>query len=330
VVLSLNEKIKFIESVFGRGILARNSENFDVRCPIPTCQSRKDKGKLKLAIKTKDFRHHCWVCGYTGRTLAPLIKKYGTKEQFTDYCTRLHPTALKYLNDKKDNVDKPAVRLPDDFQLLATSDSIHPNVKAVRKYLTSRGMSDGDLWYYKFGFSHQARWARRAILPSFDSLGNLNFFVGRLVDDIKEKKRYDQPEVIKTEIIFNEINVDWTQRLVLCEGPFDMVKCGQNVVPILGNTLREDSALFCEIIAHGTPIAIALDATEMPKMQILAKKFAEYDIDVLIVDVAPYKDPGEMSKEQFVEALQKAMPVSWDTSFMNRLGRASRTSMRVM
>lgn len=328
MVLSLNEKLKFVESVFGRGVLARNSANFDVRCPIPTCESRKDRGKTKLSIKTDDFQNHCWVCGWTAKTLAPLVKKYGTTEQFVDYCTRIHPAAIKYLNDNKDKT-KPIVRLPSDFQLLATTTSIHPNVKAVRKYLASRGMTEEDLWYYKFGFSQDYRWARRAILPSFDASGNLNFFVGRLVDERDDKKRYDQPEVMKNEIIFNELNIDWTQRLVLCEGPFDVVKCGQNAVPLLGNTLKEDSLLFCNIIAHNTPTAIALDATEMPKMQALAKKLMEYDIDVIIVDVSPFKDPGEMTKEQFKEALERARHMSWNERFASRLNRASKTSMKV-
>lgn len=325
MVISLNEKLKFIEGVFGKGNLARNSLNFDIRCPIPTCDSRRDRGKTKLSIKTEDFRNHCWVCGWTAHTLAPLIKKYGTQEQLADYCTRIHPASLRYLSDKS---ERPIVRLPADFKLLAMSESIHPDVKAVRKYLERRGMQPDDLWYFKFGYSQEYRWSRRVIMPSFDAMGNLNYFTARAVDEDRPKK-YDNADAEKSQVIFNELNVDWSKRLVICEGPFDMVKCGDNVAPLLGNTLRETSSLFCNIVANSTPVAIALDSAEVRKMQDIARKLTEYDIDVVIVDVSPFKDPGDMSKEQFHEALAKARPFSWSDRFVSRLSRASQLSMKV-
>jgi hypothetical protein len=254
-----------------------------------------------------------------------LIKKYGTREQLTEYCTRIHPTTAKYLGDK---VEKPVVRLPADFQLLATSTSVHPNVKAIRKYLWARGLTDDDFWYFKFGYSQEYRWSRRVIMPSFDSEGSLNYFTARAVDQDRSM-RYDNADAEKSQIIFNEMNIDWTQRLVVCEGPFDMVKCGENAVPLLGNTMLESSILFCNIIAHSTPIVIALDSKETSKMQRIAQKLAEYDVDAMIVNVSPFKDPGEMSKEQFQEALHKARSVSWGEMFTSRLSFASRTSMKV-
>ena len=325
MVISLNEKLKFIESIFGKGNLARNSQNFDVRCPIPTCLSRRDKGKTKLSIKTEDFQNHCWVCGWTAKTLSPLIKKYGTRDQLLDYCQRIHPSSLRFVN--LDEKVKHIVKLPEDFQLLATSTSIHPNVKAIRKYLLSRGLTEDDNWYFKFGYSQEYRWSRRVIMPSFDARGELNYFTARAVDKDKSM-RYDNPDAEKSEIIFNEINIDWTKRLVVCEGPFDMVKCGQNVVPLLGNTLLENSILFCNIIAHNTPVAIALDAKEVQKMQKLAKKFAEYDVDTVIVDVSPHKDPGEMTKDEFQNSLNMARHPNWEDSILDRLSRASEVRMK--
>jgi hypothetical protein len=326
VVTSLNDKLKFIEAVLGKGVLSRDSRNFDVRCPIPECESRRDKGKVKLSIRTDDFRNHCWVCGWTAHTLAPIIRKYGTREQMVDYRERIHPTAN--WSRKEDVAGSPIVRLPADFQLLATSTSMHPDVKALRLYLTRRGLNENDFWYYKFGYSSEFRWRRRVIMPSFDARGSLNYFVARAVDPDRPK-RYDNADAIKTEIVFNEINIDWTQRLVLCEGPFDMVKCGENVAPLLGNTLREESALFCAIITNTTPVAIALDSTETKKALRLAAKFAEYDVPAAIIDVTPFKDPGEMTKQEFQEALERSITTDWGSRLSAKLNMATDVSLRV-
>ena len=82
MVVSLSDKIKFYESIFGRGRISGNGKNFDVRCPI--C-SPKDLTKKKLAIRTTDDANHCWTCGWKARSLVPLLRKYGTQEHLNAY-----------------------------------------------------------------------------------------------------------------------------------------------------------------------------------------------------------------------------------------------------
>jgi len=324
-VLSLTEQIRFIESVFGAGRLSRNSRNFDVRCPI--CDP-KDPTKKKLAILVPEGKVHCWSCGYKAFTLAPLIRKYGSRDQLNDYRDRFMPAGTYGSNhrDQDDVVVEPEkLKLPSDFRLLATAPMRDPDVLAMKHYLITRHISDRDLWYFKLGYSHEMKWKRRIIMPSFDSEGELNFYVGRAIDKFR-KPKYDNPDIERLHLIFNEINIDWTQRLVLCEGPFDLMKCGDNAVPLLGSDLNEQSALFNKIIAHNTPVALALDADmKLTKTPYNAKKLIGYDVDVLLVDVPG--DPGEMSKQEFRAQLDAAKPFNWHDSFLDKLERASKMSL---
>ena len=326
-MVTLTERVKFYESVFGSGRMARNCKNFDVKCPI--C-APKDPNKKKLAIHVDDDRCHCWVCGYKAYTLAPLIRKYGSREQLVEYRDRFMPESAQngrcvqvWLDGSDAAPEK--LRLPKDFRLLATAAVRDPDVLAIRKYLISRRVSARDLWYFKLGYSNEPVWQRRVIMPSFDSTGELNLYVGREIDKFR-KPKYEMPEGDRKHVIFNEINVDWTRRVVLCEGAFDLMKCGDNAVPMLGSDLNEEGALFNAIVAHGTPIALAMDAdmrtTKMPRV---AQKLADYDIDVIVVSVPT--DPGDMSKQEFAAALKAAQPYDWHQTFLDRLEFASKVAL---
>lgn len=328
---SLSEKCKFYESVFGKGHLAANGKNFGVRCPIPTCHSHKDSSKRKLVIRVEDDVNHCWSCGWKAHTLAPLIKKYGTQAQLNRYRDEFMPedvrARLRYID--VDN-DKKPLELPKDFRLLTLASLSDPDVLAAWTYLKKRNVTRRDAWYFKLGVSGEHRWRRRVIMPSFDWEGKLNFYVGRSVDEWDKRPKYDNPEDDKLSIVFNEINIDWKRRLVICEGPFDLMKCGENAVPLLGSDLNEESRLFSQIIANCTPIALALDgdmwATKAPR---IAKKLQEYAVDVALVDVREWGDPGKMTKQQFKAAVEAAKEPTWSSSFFDRLSRATNVPLRI-
>lgn len=259
---------------------------------------------------------HCWVCGYKARSLVYLLKKY-SKGDLDEYIDNFFTGKKTYLND--DPEERSVHRLPTDFRLLALTTSRDPDVRAAKIYCEGRGLTKRDLWYYKLGVSSESRWARRVIVPSFDAEGQLNDFVGRAIGRFVFPK-YDSPGHDKINNIFNELYVDWTRQLVLCEGPFDAMKCGENSVPLLGSELNEQSKLFERIVVNNTPVALALDADmKDTKVPILVRKLQEYDVSVVVVDVPD--DPGELTKEQFSEALAKAKSYTWSNIMRDRLQR---------
>jgi len=324
---TISGKLAFIESVFGKGVLATNGRNFSVRCPI--C-APSDLNKRKLAIRVEDDAHHCWTCGWRAYSLAPLIRKYGTISQLQRYKSEFIPDSLKKSKETEIPDLEKITPLPSDFRLLAEMNQGHPDVKAAWSYLSSRNINLRDVWHYKLGMSFDQRWKRRIIMPSFDAEGVLNFFVARNVDLHDRRTKYDNPEDDKSKFVFNELNIDWSKRLVICEGPFDMMKCGDNATALLGSDLSINSRLFSQIMLHDTPIALALDGDmwhkKTPK---LAKLFQSYDIDVVVVDTREQKDPGNMSKSQFKTILDAAQSPTWENVFFDRLEKISEVSLRL-
>ena len=325
MLVTLTEKIRFIEGLFGKGILASNSKNFDVVCPL--CPKKQARSKPKLAIRTEDDAWHCWICGNKGSSLASLIYKSCGVGAYTEYCARfLDPSRQQRTRVEIDKLPE-EIRLPRDFRLLATASSVDPDVRSLKYYLSDRGLTERDLWYFKLGMSDDPRWKRRIIVPSFDANGKLNYFVARTIDK-KRFPKYDNPEVHKTKIIFNELNIDWGRRLTLCEGSFDMFKCGDNAVPLLGSELNEHYALFTAIIVHKTPVTLALDADVWDtKVPAIAKRLMEYNIDVLVADTRAIGDPGASTKDTMESVLSEAKHTTWDDTFANKLRRATKTHL---
>jgi len=325
-VISITDKINFFESIFGHGKLSGNGINFDVRCPI--C-APSDVTKKKLSIRTDDDRCHCWVCGWKSRTLAPLLRKYSTQTQFNAYRVMIGESGNSSELVTGAAEDTKKLVLPSDFQLLVFAPENDPDVKAIWRYLYSRGLDEKDAWYFKFGISSEHRWKRRLIIPSFDHEGKLNYFTARAIDKDK-KPKYDNPDVDKNPIIFNEINIDWSKRLVLCEGPLDLVKCPENSTSLLGSDLDERHEIFNKILLNSTPVALALDGDmwnkKTPK---ISKKLQEYDISNVVVDVRPWGDPGSMSKAEFEIALSEAKPLSWQDNILNRINFVMSSSTRL-
>ena len=78
-------------------------------------------------------------------------------------------------------------------------------------------------------------------------------------------------------------------------------------MPLLGSTLREGSRLFQEIIKNDTPIYLALDPDAEKKAMNLVNKLLEYDIEIYKVNIDPYSDVGEMTKQEFKTRKEKAV-----------------------
>lgn len=313
---TLTDFLKFIKSVFGNYELSRSEQDVAVKCPI--CNKKTEK--KKLVIQTIDQRVHCWVCGYKARSLIHLLKLVSTQEKQKIYLDKFYLGNKKLIDDVKELVEP--IKLPDDFCLLLQCKKNNPHFLRALKHIEQRGLTIADIWRYKIGISEDIRWQNRVIIPSFDSKGQLNDFVGRTLLSNTFIK-YDSLNQNKLNTIFNEFDVDWTKQLVLCEGVFDMMKCGDNVVPLLGSELNEESYLFEQIIIHSTPIALALDQdmfnTKTPK---IAKKLQDFNIDVKIVKLTK-SDPGTMTKDEFQEALSNAFEPNWNNMLLNKLSNLS-------
>ena len=111
-------------------------------------------------------------------------------------------------------------------------------------------------------------------------------------------------------IIFNDLMVDWTEDITLVECAFDAIKAGQNAVPLLGSQLKEDSALFQKIVKYNPRVYLALDPDAERKSARLIKNMLTYGVELYKVEIKPYSDVGEMSKDEFMRRKESSKPVS--------------------
>lgn len=309
--LTHDDKVSFIKKVFGACHESHDGRNVAVQCPSQKC---KTSGKKKLAIELDSDIVNCWVCGLRGRLVTVLINYKGAYVH--EYVTKFsHRTTIH-----RDEVQAKEVELPAGFKLLAPIARTDRNVSWAVDYLYSRGLTERDLWYFKFGVSTDRSMFKRVVMPSFDADGKLNYFTGRAVEQSSFMK-YLNCDAEKKSIVFNELNVDWKNELTLVEGPFDLTKCDDNATCLLGSSLNEDFRLFSLIFQHKTPVILALDNDMVDKSwQKIAKMLSNYDIPVKMINTGQFKDIGEMTRSQFVDAKLSAVTWDRDSALLKKIG----------
>ena len=298
-MITVKEKIRLVESCFGKSRLSNDNKNIIVFCPV--CKSQ-GKDKFKLAIGIEKGMYHCWVCESKGKNIGRLALKYSIqKKAATDL--------YSYFKTDKDDEqlrieEKEVIKLPEDFRLVATSRG--HSAQIARTYLENRGFKKEDIWRYRIGISDNYFFKNRVIFPSFSADQSLNFFTARTVlSDVK--KRYYNCSAKRKDIIFNEIDIDFSKTLIITEGVFDLLNCPENSTCLLGSWINKDYKLFQKIVLNKTPVVLCLDEDAKSKTQKIAKSFYEYGIDVKISQHKG-KDFGDMLKEEINYHIKEAKP----------------------
>lgn len=278
------------------GYLKGNEATFNCQNPSG-CKGEHHKRKLAVNVESDVF--HCWVCGWSGRSLLPILKALGPADaDYVDYAAEKEKP--------KDEVKKvyEKVRLPSEFRpLCCPSESLQ--FRQAIAYLTQRGIHSDSILTYKLGYCETGRYADRIIIPSFDKYGELNFFVGRTIWHREGDLPYLSGKFDK-DIIFNELLVDWSRPVTLVEGPFDAIKAGTNAIPIQGKF--PSRKLVDRLIAAKVPVFIALDTDALGDSLRIAEGLMKYGVDVNMVFLPKgVKDPGDLEMGSFKTLLTKPL-----------------------
>ena len=298
-MINAKERVEILTRALGSCTLDRKGINAAFRCP--DC---KDSKKQKFIVRIDTGQYHCWVCDARGASIAKVLRKLSP-----DAAARWEGATGSHQRRFVDEViEAPKVEIPIGFRLLAESlDSRDPDVRDCLSYVNERGLGLREMWYFRLGYVKRGRLSRRIIMPSFDSDGKINYWTARAIDD-RAVGKYINPPIPRGEFIFNELNLDWRSEITLVEGPFDLTKCDSNATAILGSNMSRKSALFQAIARSRTPTVLALDSDMPEKQHKWAKALSEFDVPVRILDLNGYKDVGEMTKKEFLEAKLKAKP----------------------
>lgn len=296
--MNQQKQLNFLERFLGKADIFSDEALFS--CVNRACPSLA-KGKKKLSVNLNTGVYKCWVCGWKGRSLRPLLKPFASEEEI-----KSGHKLFKGIVQEQEFDFIPA--LPKGFLPLIENQNLTA-AEPFLNYLSRRGVNEEQILQYKLGISFEdEKFKRRVIFPSFDASGFLNFVIGRSInnDCFVKYNNIDVPRGFKNSIILNELNIDFEKPLVLVEGMFDLFNAGDNATFLAGNDLSLNSKLFAKIVENQTRIYLALDSDATKFQFRLANKFYRHSVEVYIVSLGDFKDPGSMTKEQFQECISKS------------------------
>ena len=243
--------VELLEDVLGdHGLHYPNRGQISFNCPV--CDD--DRNKHNLEVNYIDNVFKCWSCGDSEGTHGPLGKlfdKYGNKKHKKLYQVLKPETVVKREKPKKQ------LKLPEGFTLFKDSSPVYHVRKAAINYLHNRGISDYMIEKYQIGFCDKGDHAGRIVIPSYNSNGELNYYIARSWNPMS-KAKYKNPEAEKDKIIFWENLIDWNKDIYLVEGAFDGLFV-ENSIPMLGKHMSE--LLFNTIYKKAKgDVIICLDA----------------------------------------------------------------------
>lgn len=298
-MIDINERFAFLDKAIGPGGLARDGINAAFKCP--SCG--KDPKKLKLIVRIDNERWHCWVCDIRGGSIRSLLRKFAPQK--VSEWNRLYGEKGRsnFLDEHSEEKEK--VEFPEMMPIHDLKRSKDPDAKAIIRYLEQRKITDDEAYRYRLCGAVRGKARRRVVFPSFDAEGQPNYWTGRAIDK-DAHVRYMNPKVERRDIIFNEIDVDWTREVTLVEGPFDMLRAGDNAVALLGSSMSPESLLFRRLAENSTPVLLALDEDAKKKSHNIARNLYSFDVRVRLLETDGSKDVGDMSRSKFQELNMRA------------------------
>ncbi len=223
VVALLNEALKQTAR------LRKGGNEIIYFCPF--CLHRKQKLEICLEDGKKFGWFYCWICQSSGG-LKKLLRLINASQSCYDRLQSLTKDIIS-IKRKSPSTFYNEVVLPHDFLPLS-----HPQksieYRNAMAYLRKRGVLKEDILRYNIGYCEgDSEYRHHIVIPSYDAMGKLNFFIGRRYYDddpgIPHKKPYASMDIVGFESIIN-----YNEPLNLVEGIFDMFAVRNNAIPLFG------------------------------------------------------------------------------------------------
>ena len=259
--------------------------------------------KPKLQVNIQTGKWHCWVSNQGGHNLFQLLKQVGApRELFKELSDSIGGTY--YTSDKKDKKDI-VLSLPKEAKPLWNSDDSVQKLHAL-KFVYERGLDMSDILRYNLHYCLNGVYQNRIIIPSYDSDGILNYFVGR--DFYKSTMKYKNPPIQK-DIIGFDLYVNWSEPIILCEGVFDAMAIKNNTIPLFGKTIL--SKLEKKIVEKKVKnIVIVLDDDAFNDSLKMIEKFNNMGIKVDFVKLKG-QDPSALGYKNMITHLNTSTEVNF-------------------
>ena len=238
--------------------------------------------KKKLSINIEKNVYKCWVCDTRGLNLQRIVRRFGSykqKQEWQRFTAEIDYSILEKFFDEPVE-EKQTVELPEEFISLANKD-VPPTGFPARKYLKERKIDKRDIVWWKIGYCSSGEYENRIVIPSYNDDGNADYFIARTYG--RDFPKYKNPPV-ERDIIFNDLFID----------------------------------LFQKIVKNDTPVYLALDPDAEQKSLEIIRKLLTYDVELYKIEISPYADVGEMTKEQFIDRKKKAKKMNFDEYMISK------------
>lgn len=270
--------------------------------------------KKKLSINIAINKWKCWTCGAHGGHIIWLLKQLNLSKELLQQCKRILGDAD--IKQYKATTSEVKLFLPPEYKPLWKPDTIYPYHHAIN-YLQKRGITTDDILRYRIGYCTEGTYANRIILPSYDGNNQLNYFTARLF--YPEGMKYKNPPVSKNVVIFENM-VDYSEKVILCEGMFDAIALRRNAIPLMGKSISKQ--LVYTLVKHNVPeVIIFLDVDARQDALQLERKLQQLEIKTRLV-LTEGKDASEMGFDTSWTAIGSANTTNFKQFIEQRLAIA--------
>lgn len=259
--------------------------------------------KPKLQVNIETGKWHCWVSNQGGHNLFQLLKQLGAPRELYKELSDVVGSTY-YTSDKKDKKEV-VLNLPKEAKPLWNGGDSLQKLHAL-KFVMERGLTLSDIIRYNLHYCTEGIYNNRIIIPSYDSDGVLNYFVGR--DFYKGGMKYKNPPIPK-DIIGFDLYIDWSEPIILCEGVFDAMAIKNNSIPLFGKTILPK--LYKKIVEKKvSDITICLDDDAFDDSLKITSKFMDNGIRVNFVKLQG-KDPSDLGYKNMITHLNTSTEVNF-------------------
>ena len=260
--------------------------------------------KPKLQVNIQTGKWHCWVSNQGGHNLYQLFKKVGAGYQDFKLLNQLLGETSFYQKDTDKKLE--VIQLPQEMKLLSDKKDTSIIKEHALRFLRKRGITSEDIKRYNLGYCSEGVYQNRIIIPSYDSIGKLNYFVGR--DFYASTLKYKNPPIPKDVIGF-DLYVNWSLPIILVEGVFDAMSIKNNSIPLFGKTILPK--LYGKIIENKVKdIFIILDSDAFDDAIQITEKFVNEGISVNFVKLDG-KDPNDLGYKKMITKIDNSLPMDF-------------------
>ncbi len=261
--------------------------------------------KPKLQVNIQTGKWHCWVSNQGGHNLYQLFKKAGAGYNDFKELNKLLGDVSFYKKDNDTTTDD--VRLPQEYKSLSDPFDTSLIKEHAIRFLRKRGITKEDITRYNLGYCQSGKYNNRIIIPSYDSKGQLNYFVGR--DFYSSNFKYMNPPNVAKDVIGFDLYINWSLPIILVEGVFDAMSVKSNSIPLFGKTILPK--LYKKIVEKKVKdIFIILDSDAFDDAIRMTEKFVNEGINVNFVKLDG-QDPNDLGYKKMITKINNSLPMDF-------------------